>query len=268
MSDFSPIEGIQVPTVSPTGPAGIVLSDNFMILGLRSAAVLGPCRAVAVANVTSLSGTTTIDGVTLSVGDRVLLAGQTTMSQNGPWVIGSSWTRPVDFADEMVFTTGGLIVSVIAGTIYGGQQFEIGVYSDTGFPAGGSGNLTVDTSDLAVVPVPTILANVAIQQRTSDYTLTPADRGILQLWFSCSSGTFTLPVAANVTIGDIYYFANWNGSVLTVAVGGGSDAISVAGFGAVPSLYTSDWGILKLAAVQISSGIVRWFAIENIAFSY
>jgi hypothetical protein len=55
----------------------------------------GSCRAVAVANVASLSGTTTIDDVALVAGNRVLLTAQSTASQNGPWIIAAgAWARP------------------------------------------------------------------------------------------------------------------------------------------------------------------------------
>jgi hypothetical protein len=55
-------------------------------------------RAVAVANVASLSGTTTIDGVALVAGDRVLLTAQSTGTQNGVWIVAAgAWTRPADF---------------------------------------------------------------------------------------------------------------------------------------------------------------------------
>jgi hypothetical protein len=56
-------------------------------------------RVVATANVTQ-SGTQTIDGVALSVGDPVLCIAQTTGSQNGSWIVASgAWTRTTDFAD-------------------------------------------------------------------------------------------------------------------------------------------------------------------------
>jgi hypothetical protein len=56
-------------------------------------------RVVATANVTQ-SGTQTIDGVALSVGDPVLCIAQTTGSQNGSWTVASgAWTRTPDFAD-------------------------------------------------------------------------------------------------------------------------------------------------------------------------
>jgi hypothetical protein len=53
------------------------------------------CRAVATANVASRSGPTTIDGVALVGGDRVLLTAQSTAAQNGPWIVAAgAWSRP------------------------------------------------------------------------------------------------------------------------------------------------------------------------------
>lgn len=62
-------------------------------------------RAATTANITSLSGTLTIDGVSLVVGDRVLVKNQTTASQNGIYVVASgSWTRSLDadIWDELI----------------------------------------------------------------------------------------------------------------------------------------------------------------------
>ena len=53
-------------------------------------------RVATTANIT-LSGTQTIDGVSLSVGDRVLVKNQTTTTQNGVYDVASgSWTRSTD----------------------------------------------------------------------------------------------------------------------------------------------------------------------------
>jgi hypothetical protein len=53
-------------------------------------------RVVSTLNI-SLSGTQTIDGILLVAGDRVLVKGQTTASQNGIWTVGSgAWTRSAD----------------------------------------------------------------------------------------------------------------------------------------------------------------------------
>jgi len=61
-----------------------------------------PALVVAISNVT-LSGLSTIDGVSLAASDRVLLTNQTTTSENGLWEAQSgSWTRPADFASSSV----------------------------------------------------------------------------------------------------------------------------------------------------------------------
>lgn len=54
-------------------------------------------RAASTANVATLSGAMTIDGVALVAGDRVLVKDQTTASQNGIYVVAAgAWTRAVD----------------------------------------------------------------------------------------------------------------------------------------------------------------------------
>ena len=59
------------------------------------------CRVATTANIT-LSGTQTIDGVSVIAGDRVLVKNQTTGSQNGIYVCAAgSWSRSTDA------TTGG-----------------------------------------------------------------------------------------------------------------------------------------------------------------
>lgn len=75
-------------------------------------------RVAALTNVTISSPGATIDGVTLTTGDRVLLAGQTTGSQNGIYVFNgssSAMTRATD-ADASAEVTGGLTVAVAEGT--------------------------------------------------------------------------------------------------------------------------------------------------------
>ena len=82
-------------------------------------------RAITVTNVTLAGGAPTpVDGVNLSAGDRVLVTGQSTGSQNGLYqveTVGSgsngTWVRTTDGN-----TTGeieaGMIVMVTEGTVY------------------------------------------------------------------------------------------------------------------------------------------------------
>lgn len=99
---------------------------------------LNACRVVAVSNIT-LSGAQTIDGVAVAAPDRVLVTGQSTPSQNGPYVVAAgAWTRATDFdaAPEML---PGIVISVYAGTIYQGTVWQ---FTTTGAITVGSTTLT------------------------------------------------------------------------------------------------------------------------------
>jgi hypothetical protein len=73
-------------------------------------------RALHTANVAALTGTGTYGGVALIAGDRLLLTGQTTASQNGVWQINAgAWTRPADYTGAAT-VSGGTSVYVEEGT--------------------------------------------------------------------------------------------------------------------------------------------------------
>jgi phage-related tail fiber protein len=66
-------------------------------------------RAASTANIASLSGTMTIDGVALLAGDRVLVKDQTTQSQNGIYLVAAgAWTRSLD-ADSWAELPGAYV---------------------------------------------------------------------------------------------------------------------------------------------------------------
>lgn len=72
-------------------------------------------RVATTANIT-LSGTQTIDGVSVIAGDRVLVKNQTTGSQNGIYVCASgAWSRATD-ADASAEVTAGMFVPVAEGS--------------------------------------------------------------------------------------------------------------------------------------------------------
>lgn len=82
-------------------------------------------RAASTANVATLSGLLTIDGITLTVGDRVLLKDQSTGSQNGIYVAASgAWSRAAD-ADANAEVTAGLSVMVTEGTTNADSQWRL-----------------------------------------------------------------------------------------------------------------------------------------------
>lgn len=80
-------------------------------------------RAVATSNV-ALTGTQTIDGIALTAGQRVLVAGNSTASQNGIYVVAAgAWSRATD-ADSATHFKPGRIVFVNEGTTYADSQWS------------------------------------------------------------------------------------------------------------------------------------------------
>jgi len=98
-------------------------------------------RAATTANIT-LSGTQTVDGVSLLAGDRVLVKNQSTASENGIYdvVSGGSWTRSAD-ANVSSEVTSGLFVFVEEGT----------TNADSGWVLTTDGSITLGTTSLAFV---------------------------------------------------------------------------------------------------------------------
>jgi len=100
--------------------------------------VKDPVRVATQSNVTLSGPGTTVDGVTLTSGDRFLAAGQTTGTQNGIYVFngsGSAATRAPD-ADATGEILDGTLVAVAEGTYAGGQ------YIQTATPSGSPGSWT------------------------------------------------------------------------------------------------------------------------------
>lgn len=96
-------------------------------------------KAATTANIT-LSNTQTVDGVALSVGDRVLVKDQTTKTQNGIYVVASgAWTRSTD-ADNNPGgeVTSGMFTFVEQGTIN----------ADCGFVLTTNDPITLGTTEL------------------------------------------------------------------------------------------------------------------------
>ena len=81
--------------------------------------------AVAVAtttNLASLSGLLTIDGVTLTANQRVLVKDQTLSQNNGVYVAAvGAWTRAIDANSSTEIASR--IISVVSGSTNGGEQF-------------------------------------------------------------------------------------------------------------------------------------------------
>jgi hypothetical protein len=104
--------------------------DNFA-QGLKPKASV---RLATTANITSLSGNTAIiDGVRVSVGDRILVKDQTNPANNGVYVVALGvWTRATDY-DSPAEAVDGSFVFVRQGTLNGSSGFvQISVVTTIG----------------------------------------------------------------------------------------------------------------------------------------
>lgn len=82
-------------------------------------------RVATTANLGTLSGLLTVDGVTLVAGDRVLVKDQSAGSANGIYVAGSgAWTRATD-ADGPNEVTAGMAVMVTEGSTNADSQWRL-----------------------------------------------------------------------------------------------------------------------------------------------
>lgn len=104
-----------------------------------------PVRGASTANVASLSGPQTIDGVSLVAGDRVLLKDQTTASANGIYVVAAgAWARSTDM-DASSEVESGMVVTVSEGTANADKAFILTT----------NGAITLGTTSLAFAALPT-----------------------------------------------------------------------------------------------------------------
>jgi len=90
-------------------------------------------RAVQTSNIASLSGgsPSTVDSVSISVNDRILVTAQTTTSQNGIYIVSivgagsnGTWVRASD-ANESIEVTAGMTIMVTEGSTYADTQWKL-----------------------------------------------------------------------------------------------------------------------------------------------
>ncbi|ODM46143.1 hypothetical protein A9320_26845 [Ruegeria sp. PBVC088] len=134
-----------------------------------------PVAAWAGANIT-LSGSQTVDGVTLSNGDRVGVGAQSDASENGVYTYSDSgaWTRATDMdaSGEISLST----VFVSGGTTYGGHSYRFSVADPDTF--------VLDTDDITATQV----GDIGALQSQIDAKADAADAAL--------TGTPTAPTAS------------------------------------------------------------------------
>lgn len=91
---------------------------------IRGTTVKIPCKVATTTSIT-LSGTQTIDGVSIVAGDRVLVKDQGTGADNGIYMCdASTWSRDVDLSSDDD-TYQGILVLINQGTTYADVLFQL-----------------------------------------------------------------------------------------------------------------------------------------------
>lgn len=145
------------------------------LTAINNSAPLHPtARVAATAQVTIASPPSTIDGVSLATGDRVLLTGQTTASQNGVYVWNGTGTAMSRATDTL--SPGGMWV-VTEGTANADTLWEIKT----------DGAITVGTTSILIALGPRNAAPAAVA--VTKFTATLGDGSSVTLTHSYGAGT-------------------------------------------------------------------------------
>jgi hypothetical protein len=232
----------------------------------------------------SLSGgaPSSVDGVSLSVGDRVLVTAQSTGSQNGLYyvvTVGSgtsgTWARTSD-GNENGEIEAGMIVMVTEGVIYADTQWKL-ITDDpitinttaltftqnymANSISGGSSNVTVFSN-----------ANVVISSAGTANVLTVTSTGTVTIGTASATGNIT----GNYFLGNVFY-ANgitaskiYNGtSEANVGTSGGNANISIGGTSnVVVFASTGEYvtGLLSVTGNILTGGLIS--ATGNVTGNY
>lgn len=226
--------------VNPTDAATKSYVDN-LVQGLKTKL---PARAISTSDI-SLTGAQTIDGISLVVGDRVLVTGQTTDSENGIYEVATgAWSRTNDLntddeaANVYLFIeegssnadTGWVCTSNSSADVVGTDDLEFVKFSSAGVIEAGQGLTKVGNIINAIAGDNSIKVNTSNIVVNIDpvgaITVTGAGIGV------DTDGTHIKIVGNKITIGDgvtktVYEAVTLGNSAKTITHGLGSKNVHV-----------------------------------------
>ena len=196
-------------------------------------------RVITLSNITLSGGApTVVDGVTLVLADRVLVAGQSTASQNGLYYVttlgtGSdgTWSRTID-ADATGEVAAGMIVMVTEGTTYKDSQWKLTTNNPI---VVGTTALTFEQN--SAFAFGNVYANgTAVVATTVGDTLTLTAGTNIQITGNISAKSVTIGVTGlslnSISNGTSNVNVVSSGGNVTVGVGGTSNVAVFSGTGA------------------------------------
>ena len=182
----------------PAAPAGAAAANHFLGAdgtfkavpggsGVNIQAYKDPCRAATTGNIT-LSGIQTVDGVVLSVNDRVLVRAQTAAAQNGIYTAQlGAWARAAD-ADTAIELVPGTVVHVTEGASLSGSLWRFS----------GTSAYVIGTSAIQCRPI-NLACGGSVRRRNFHLpsSITPLTTGLTSTahgLVTASSGRFTIGI--------------------------------------------------------------------------
>lgn len=200
-------------------------------------------KVATTANIT-LSGTQTIDGVSVAAGARVLVKDQTDAATNGIYVVAAgAWSRADDF-DTTTDASTGSFTFVEAGTTNANMGF---VLTTTGHTLGSSDLEFTQFSGAGQITAGNGLTksgNTINAVGTADEIVVQADAIGIASTYAGQSSITTLGTIATGT---------WNGSTIAVAYGGtGATSLTANGI-----LYGNGTGAIQATAAGADSAILQ-----------
>jgi hypothetical protein len=186
-------------------------------------------RVATTGNITiasDLNNGDTLDGVTLADGDRVLVKDQSTASENGIYIVGSSPVRSAD-ANTSAEVTSGMFCFVTEGTVNG----------DNGYVLTTNDPITLDTTNLTFVQFSgagQIVAGDALSK--SGNTLHVNDDNIT---LEVNNDTLRIKGITTTAIGDLLIGAATNGGYSRLTKPASNDALLTMGTAGTASWTTT-----------------------------
>jgi len=226
---------LQVATPSEGDAANRVASKGYVDGVAQGLDIKDSCKAATTANIT-LSGTQTIDGVSIVADDRVLVKDQSTQTENGIYLCkAGAWQRAADFAAGA--SEAGAFAFIEQGTANGDNGFVC--TSDKGSDVVGTNNIVFSqfsgagqiTAGNALTKVGNTL-NVAVDDSSIEISSDALRVKAAGISNAMLAGSIANAKLANSTISGVALGSNLN----SLSAGNGISMSSYNGSAAVSNL--------------------------------